>query len=125
MTTADNKQYTSSHEWITKNADDSYTLGITEHAQQLLGDIVFVELPELGAKLTAKQECCVIESVKAANGVYAPADLEVLAVNTSLDDEPELVNSHCYDQGWLIKFSSNSAFTKLMSADEYAQTLKD
>jgi len=111
------RSYTATHEWVIDNEDGTYTLGITDHAQELLGDMVFVELPNLGDTISAESEFCVVESVKAASGVYAPSDLEVIEVNTSLEDEPELVNSSCYDNGWLVKFKSENLGGLLNSAD--------
>ena len=97
----DDRQYTETHEWILDNGDGTYTMGISDHAQALLGDMVYVELPSTGDEASAEDEFCVVESVKAASGVYAPADLEIVEANEVLDGEPELVNSSCYDDGWL------------------------
>jgi glycine cleavage system H protein len=116
------RQYTQTHEWVLDNGDNTYTLGISDHAQELLGDMVFVELPSQGDEAQMQDELCVIESVKAASDVYAPANLEVLEVNESLEDEPELLNSSCYDDGWLIKFSADSV-DDLMDASTYEQSL--
>ena len=118
----DDRQYTETHEWILDNGDGTYTMGVTDHAQELLGDMVFVELPSEGDEASHADEFCVVESVKAASGVYAPVDLEVIAVNEALDAEPELVNSSCYDDGWLVKFTAE-AIDDLMSAEDYADTL--
>lgn len=118
----DDRQYTDTHEWILDNDDGTYTMGISDHAQALLGDMVYVELPSVGGEALAQDEFCVTESVKAASGVYAPADLQVVAVNEVLDDEPELVNSSCYDNGWLVKFKAES-LNGLMDASTYADIL--
>ncbi len=118
----DDRQYTQTHEWILDNGDGTYTMGITDHAQALLGDMVFVELPNADDEVSIKDEFCVVESVKAASGVCAPTDLQVVEANEALDDEPELVNSSCYDDGWLVKFKSCSV-DDLMDATTYAQTL--
>ncbi|CAC9495395.1 Glycine cleavage system H protein [uncultured Gammaproteobacteria bacterium] len=118
----DDRQYTKSHEWILDNGDGTYTMGITDHAQALLGDMVFVELPSEGDETSTEDEFCVVESVKAASGVYAPADLEVVEVNEALDAEPELVNTSCYDKGWLVKFKSEG-INDLMDATTYSETL--
>ena len=118
----DDRQYTQTHEWILDNGDGTYTMGVTDHAQALLGDMVFVELPVAGDEASQEDEFCVVESVKAASGVYAPADLEVVEVNEALDDEPELVNSSCYDDGWLVKFKAEN-IEDLMSAQDYTETL--
>lgn len=118
----DDRQYTETHEWILDNGDGTYTMGVTDHAQSQLGDMVFIELPGEGDEASKEDEFCVVESVKAASGVYAPADLEVVAVNEALEDEPELVNSSCYDDGWLVTFKADS-IEDLMDADTYAETL--
>ncbi|MDB2589432.1 glycine cleavage system protein GcvH [Candidatus Thioglobus sp.] len=118
----DDRQYTQTHEWILDNGDGTYTMGVTDHAQELLGDMVFVELPGAGDEASQEDEFCVVESVKAASGVYAPADLEVIETNEALDDEPELVNSSCYDDGWLVKFKAEN-IEDLMSAQDYTETL--
>ena len=118
----DDRQYTQTHEWILDNGDGTYTMGVTDHAQALLSDMVFVEVPSVGDEASQEDEFCVVESVKAASGVYAPADLEVTEANEALDDEPELVNSSCYDDGWLVKFKADS-IDGLMSAEDYEDTL--
>lgn len=118
----DDRQYTTTHEWILDNSDGTYTMGVTDHAQALLGDMVFVELPSVGDKVLAKDEFCVVESVKTASDVYAPTDLEVVEVNEALDDEPELLNSSCYDDGWLVKFKAD-VIDDLMGSDAYSETL--
>ena len=86
-------KYSKEHEWLRKEADGTYTVGITEHAQELLGDMVFVDLPEVGATVEAGADCAVAESVKAASDIYAPISGEIVAVNEELNDSPELVNS--------------------------------
>jgi len=96
-------KYTKSHEWIRREADGTVTIGITEHAQELLGDMVFVELPEAGRALACEEDCAVVESVKAASDVYAPIDGEVTEVNGALEDSPEIVNQDPYGDGWLFK----------------------
>ena len=117
------RQYTQTHEWIIDNGDNTYTLGVSDHAQELLGDMVFVELPSDGDEAQAGDELCVVESVKAASDVYAPVDLQVLEINESLEDEPELINSSCYDDGWLIKFKADN-IEGLMDALSYQETLE-
>ena len=118
----DDRQYAKTHEWVLDNGDGSYTLGISDFAQESLGDLVFVELPEIGDKFSAKDGLCVVESVKSASDVHAPADLKVIEINKALDDEPELVNGYCYDTGWLIKFSADSV-DGLMDSDAYIATV--
>ena len=95
-------RYTKSHEWVKKEADGSVTVGITDHAQGLLGDMVFVELPRVGMQVAAGKECGVVESVKAASDVYAPIAGEITAVNTAVSDSPESVNKDAYG-AWMFK----------------------
>ncbi|MDJ0040135.1 glycine cleavage system protein GcvH [Pantoea allii] len=120
-------KYRDSHEWLRKNADGTYTVGITEHAQELLGDMVFVDLPEVGAIFSAGEECAVAESVKAASDIYAPVSGEIVAVNDSLNDSPEQVNSEPYDGGWLfqIKASDESEIDSLLDADAYKASIDE
>ncbi len=96
-------KYSKEHEWLRKEADGTYTVGITEHAQELLGDMVFVDLPEVGATVEAGADCAVAESVKAASDIYAPISGEIVAVNEELNDSPELVNSDPYGEGWMFR----------------------
>jgi glycine cleavage system H protein len=114
-------KYTKSHEWVRREADGSVTIGITEHAQELLGDMVFVELPEAGRALTAEEDCAVVESVKAASDVYAPIDGEVTEANGALEDSPEIVNKDPYGDGWLFKMkpADDSEIDGLMDAAAY------
>ena len=102
-----NLKYTASHEWIRAEADGTITVGITEHAQELLGDLVFVELPEVGKKLAAEQEAAVVESVKAASDVYAPVAGTISEVNVAVTDAPELVNQDAY-AAWLFKMTPDN-----------------
>ena len=101
-------KYTKSHEWVRVEADGTVTVGITDHAQELLGDLVFVELPEVGKTLAAGQEACVVESVKAAADAYAPVDGEVIAVNDAVPDAPESVNQDAF-AAWLFKMKPANA----------------
>ena len=96
-------KYTKSHEWVRDNGDGTVTLGITDHAQELLGDLVFVEVPESGTEVEAGGEIAVVESVKAASDVYMPITGEVVDTNQLLVDEPEIINSSPYDDGWVFK----------------------
>ncbi|MBB1363354.1 MULTISPECIES: glycine cleavage system protein GcvH [unclassified Shewanella] len=118
-------KYASSHEWIRKESDGSYTVGITEHAQELLGDMVFVELPEVGDTVTAGEDCAVAESVKAASDIYAPISGEVIAVNESLEDSPERVNSDAFGDGWFFRVmpSDESEVDALLDADGYQEVI--
>ena len=104
-----------------------YTIGITEHAQGLLGDMVFVDLPDVGDEVTASEECAVVESVKAASDVYSPLTGEVLAINEELEDSPELVNNEPFTDGWLfkIKLSDDSDLESLLDAEGYQESLDD
>ncbi|WP_299491012.1 glycine cleavage system protein GcvH [uncultured Shewanella sp.] len=120
-------RYTASHEWIRREEDGSYTVGISEHAQELLGDMVFVELPEVGDTLSAGDDCAVAESVKAASDIYAPLSGEVLAVNETLEDSPELVNSDAFGDGWFFRVmpSDESELDNLLDADDYQAVIDD
>jgi glycine cleavage system H protein len=114
-------KYTKSHEWVRDEDDGTVTIGITDHAQELLGDLVFVELPEVGSEMSAEDAVCVVESVKAASDVYMPVSGEVVAVNGELADAPETINDSPYDDGWLIKvkLSNPDEINDLMDADSY------
>ncbi len=119
-------RYTKDHEWVRREEDGSVTIGITDHAQEQLGDLVFVELPEVGASYDAGAECCVVESVKAASDVYCPVTGEVAAVNEALADSPELINSDAYGEGWLFRLTpaDGAAVDALLDAAAY-QALAD
>ncbi len=114
-------RYAASHEWARLEADGTVTVGISDHAQEALGDVVFVELPEVGAELAAGQEAGVVESVKAASDIYSPIAGEVVAVNEALVDSPELVNADPY-ANWFFKVKPADAaeLDKLLDADGYA-----
>lgn len=120
-------KYKDSHEWVRKEADGTYTVGITEHAQELLGDMVFVDLPEVGRVVESGEDCAVAESVKAASDIYAPLSGEILAVNEELESSPELINSDPYTDGWLfkIKASDESELDSLLDADGYKKTIEE
>ncbi len=113
-------RYAASHEWA-KNDDGVVTVGITEHAQDAMGDLVYVELPEVGQVLAAGDEAGVVESVKAASDIYAPVAGEVIEINEALEDEPELVNNAPYEGGWLFKIqmSEETDLDNLLTADQY------
>ena len=116
-------KYSKSHEWVRVEPDGSVTVGITDHAQSLLGDLVFVETPESGSAVDAGQSCATVESVKAASDVYAPVSGEVVAVNEELADSPERVNESPFDEGWLFRIqpSDPGQIEALMDADAYAE----
>ena len=120
-------KYSKEHEWLRKEADGSWTVGITEHAQELLGDMVFVDLPEVGATVSAGDDCAVAESVKAASDIYAPVSGEIIAVNSELEGSPELVNSEPYTGGWIfkIKASDESELDGLLDAAAYEALLEN
>ncbi len=113
-------RYAASHEWA-KNDDGVVTVGITEHAQDAMGDLVYVELPEVGQVVAAGDEAGVVESVKAASDIYAPVAGEVIEINEALEDEPELVNNAPYEGGWLFKIqmSEDTDLDNLLTADQY------
>lgn len=113
------RQYAESHEWVQDNGDGTVTVGISDHAQQSLGDVVFVELPEAGQTLAKGDEFGVIESVKAASDLYAPIAGEIVAVNEDLEDAPENVNEAPYEDGWIMKVRLDGAVEGLMDADTY------
>ncbi|KJZ12505.1 glycine cleavage system protein H [Marinomonas sp. SBI22] len=116
-----NLKYAESHEWVLDNGDGTVTVGITEHAQDLLGDVVYVELPEIGAQVTATEQFSLIESVKAASDIYAPISGEVVEVNEDLDDTPELINDEPFGGAWIakIKLSDASELANLLDAAGY------
>lgn len=118
-------KYVASHEWLKLEDDGIITVGITDHAQDLLGDVVYVELPEVGTQVDADQEIAVVESVKAASDVYAPIAGEIVEINDELVDSPELANEDPYGKAWFFKVKpANPAdYDSLMSADEYESSL--
>ncbi|MBP6700356.1 MAG: glycine cleavage system protein GcvH [Halioglobus sp.] len=120
-------KYASSHEWARLEDDGTVTVGISDHAQGALGDVVFVELPELGTVFAAGDEAGVVESVKAASDIYAPVGGEVIEVNAALEDEPEMVNAEPYNEGWFFKLqpSDTDELDALLSAGEYQQQCDD
>jgi glycine cleavage system H protein len=118
-------RYTRSHEWV-RSEGDTVTVGITDHAQDQLGDLVFVEVPEVGSTHAAGDACAVVESVKAASDVYAPVAGEVVAVNETLAETPELVNSDPYGDGWLFKLRMDdpASAQALLDADGYRAVIE-
>lgn len=118
-------KYVASHEWLRLEDDGTITVGITDHAQDLLGDVVFVDLPDVGDNITVDEEIAVVESVKAASDVYAPISGEVVAINESLEDDPEIINSDPYGDGWFFKMKPENMadFEALMSAEDYENEL--
>ncbi len=120
-------KFATTHEWVKDNGDGTVTVGISDHAQGLLGDVVFVELPEEGDTTTATENFSLVESVKAASDVYAPVSGEVVEVNEELEDSPEIVNDSPFEEGWIakIKLSNPSELEKLLSLDAYLEGLDD
>jgi len=114
-------KYASSHEWARLEEDGTVVVGISDHAQEALGDVVFVELPEVGSTLAAGDEAGVVESVKAASDIFAPVGGEVIAVNEQLEDEPETVNADPYIEGWFFKLqpTDTDELEGLLSAEDY------
>ena len=119
-------KYTKEHEWA-RVEGDVVVVGITDYAQNALGDITFVELPEVGAKVKADAEVCVVESVKAASDVYSPLSGEVAEVNTALNNSPELINSAPYGNGWLFKIKNfnRAQLDNLLSTEEYGKQIEE
>lgn len=120
-------KYATSHEWVRNEGDGIVTVGITEHAQELLGDMVFVELPEVGESVSTGDDVAVAESVKAASDIYAPVAGEVVEVNEELEDSPELVNSDAFGDGWMfkIKLEDESELESLLDAEGYANSIDE
>jgi len=125
--TPNNLVYAASHEWVKTLEDGIVEVGITDFAQESLGDVVYVELPEVGAQVIATQECCAVESVKAASDIYAPVSGEIIAVNEDLDGEPELLNESPFDAGWMFRIKTNdlSELDNLMNSEEYANQVSE
>jgi len=114
-------KFTDTHEWVLDNGDGTVTVGISNQAQQLLGDVVFVELPEVGDETEAGETFSLVESVKAASDLYAPVTGEIIKINEELDDNPELINESPYSAGWIvkIKLTDPNELDNLMSGEDY------
>lgn len=125
--TPNDRKYADSHEWALLEADGTVRVGITDHAQELLGDLVFVELPEVGTSVDKGDECSVVESVKAASDIYSPVTGEIIAVNAELEDAPEAINDSAYEDGWIfiIRPSDVSELDDLLDADGYQSLIED
>jgi glycine cleavage system H protein len=125
MSLRSDRKYTKSHEWLKLESDGTATVGITDHAQNSLGDITFVQLPKVGAVLKAGESFGVVESVKAASDLYLPVAGTVVAVNTALDGAPETVNQSPYDNGWMLKLKVTAAadVDALLSAGDYEKSI--
>jgi len=122
-----NYKFAASHEWVKDNGDGTVTLGISSHAQELLGDVVFVELPEEGDTITAGESFSLVESVKAASDVYAPVSGEVIAVNEELDDSPELINEASFTEGWIaqVRLSEPTQLDELLDSTAYYEAVEE
>lgn len=120
-------KFTESHEWVRDNGDGTATIGISDHAQKMLGDVVFVDLPEVGNEVEAGDSFSLVESVKAASDIYSPVSGEIVEINEELEDSPELVNEQPYEEGWIatIKLSDPEELSELKDAEEYLDTLED
>ena len=120
-------KFLKSHEWARVEGDGKVTIGISDHAQGLLGDLVYVELPNVGDAIEAGTACAVVESVKAASDVYAPVSGKVVEVNSALADKPETINADAYGDGWLftLEISDAEQLNELLSPDDYSELLED
>ena len=120
-------KFLKSHEWARVEGSGRVTVGISDHAQGLLGDLVYVELPAVGDEVKAGQQAAVVESVKAASDVYSPVTGTVVEVNSALSDKPETINEDAYGEGWIyvVEFSANDELNDLLGPDEYAELLED
>jgi len=121
------RRYTADHEWAADNGEGAVVIGITDYAQEMLTDIVFVELPPLGKKVTKGEPVAVVESVKSVSDVYAPVSGEVIAVNTKLEDEPALINQDAFGDGWIVRLRMENAaeFAALLDAAAYDALLQE
>jgi glycine cleavage system H protein len=119
--------YSRDHEWVKDNGDGTTIIGITDHAQEMLTDIVFVELPEIGKKVAKSEPVAVVESVKSVSDVYSPVSGEVIDVNSKLEDTPELINSDAFGEGWIVKIrlSDVSELKSLLNAADYEKFVKE
>lgn len=120
-------KFLSSHEWARVESDGTITIGISDHAQDLLGDIVFVELPEVGQVFDAEADAAIVESVKAASDLYSPLSGEVIEINSLLEDQPEIINSSPYEDGWFYKLTPSdlSELDNLLSPEDYSDVCED
>ena len=123
----DDLHYTKTHEWVKQDADGTVTVGISDHAQNLLGDMVFIELPDVGSEYNTGDDCAVVESVKAASDVYCPISGEITETNEALVDAPEMVNQDPYGDGWLFKLKPNDAgeVEDLLNAEAYKELAEE
>lgn len=120
-------KYAASHEWVRVEEDGQITVGITDHAQDLLGDLVFADLPEVGQTFSREAVCMTLESVKAASDIYMPLSGNIVAINSALEDEPELINQDAFGDGWLFKLAADdiSQLDSLLTESEYEASLDE
>jgi len=120
-------KYVNTHEWVKLEESGELTVGITDHAQDLLGDLVFADLPEVGQRFSAKEECMLLESVKAASDIYMPVNGEISAINPQLEDEPEIINEDSFGAGWLFRVNAdnNADIEGLLSSGDYENSLDE
>jgi len=120
-------KFADSHEWVKDNGDGTVTIGISEHAQEMLGDVVFVDLPETEDEIEAGESFSLVESVKAASDIYAPITGEIVEINEELEDSPELINEEPYEGGWIVKvkMSDASELDNLKDAEEYLSSIEE
>ncbi|CAK1693557.1 glycine cleavage system H protein [Vibrio crassostreae] len=120
-------KFADSHEWVKDNGDGTVTIGISEHAQEMLGDVVFVDLPDTGDEIEAGESFSLVESVKAASDIYAPISGEIVEINEELEDSPELINEESYEGGWIVKvkMSDASELDNLKDAEEYLSSIEE
>jgi glycine cleavage system H protein len=120
-------KYSKSHEWVQDNGDGTVTVGITDHAQEALGDLVFVELPEVGRTVAVEEACAVVESVKAASDIYSPLSGEVTEVNADLVDAPETINEDPYGAGWIfrLRLADPGEVQRLLDSETYSQIAEE
>ncbi|MDF2154851.1 glycine cleavage system protein GcvH [Vibrio sp. CAU 1672] len=120
-------KFTDSHEWVRDNGDGTVTIGISEHAQEMLGDVVFVDLPEVESEVEAGENFSLVESVKAASDIYSPVSGEIVEINEDLEESPELINEEPYEGGWIVKvkLSDPSELDELKDADEYLNSIEE
>ncbi|UFN71184.1 glycine cleavage system protein GcvH [Vibrio alginolyticus] len=120
-------KFTDSHEWVRDNGDGTVTLGISEHAQEMLGDVVFVDLPDVEDEVEAGESFSLVESVKAASDIYSPVTGEIVEINEKLEDSPELINEEPYEGGWIVKvkLSNPSELDDLKDAEEYLNSIEE
>ena len=120
-------KFTASHEWVRENGDGTVTVGISAHAQGLLGDVVFVDLPDVDDEVTAAESFSLVESVKAASDIYSPVSGVIVEINEELEDSPELVNEEPYEGGWIakIKLSDAGQLESLIPGDQYLESIEE